>query len=60
MVEYIPFVAGLVLTGGWGFFAPIGISSTQGIVDYFFKDEIEDFLDNVGNFWNDFWSFSWI
>ena len=56
----IPFVAGMILTGGWGFFVPIGIAVAQGIVDYYFEDEINEFLDTVGDAWNNFWSFSWI
>ena len=56
----IPFAAGMILTGGWGFFVPIGIAVVQGIVDYYFEDEINEFLDTIGDAWNNFWSFSWI
>ncbi len=56
----IPFAAGMILTGGWGFFVPIGIAAAQGIVDYYFEDEINEFLDTIGDAWNNFCSFSWI
>ena len=56
----IPFIAGLVLSGGWSFFIPIGISIVQGVVDYFLEDEIDEFLNDFGDSWNDFWSFSWV
>ena len=49
----------MILTGGCVFFVPIGIATVQGIVDYYFEDEINEFLDNVGDAWNNFWSFSW-
>ena len=56
----IPFIAGLVLSGGRSFFIPIGISIVQGVVDYFLEDEIDEFLNDFGDSWNNFWSFSWI
>ena len=37
-----------------------GISIVQGVVDYFLEDEIEEFLNDFGDSWNNFWSFSWI
>ena len=37
---------------------PIGIVVVQSIVDFLLEDQIEYFLDSVGDAWNDFWSFS--
>ena len=53
----IPFALGF-LPGGWGFFVPIAIAVAQSTVDYFFEDEIEVFLDNIGDAWNSFWGVS--
>ena len=52
----IPFAAGVLLSGGWAIFVPIAITAVQWCASYFFEEQIEDFLDYIGDEWNGLWS----
>ena len=43
-----------------GFFWSLMVVGVKSLIEYNYGYEIECFLDDVGDAWNEFWSFDWI